>query len=196
MGLMAGLCALAVISASAEAWGCGVLLILGLCGWLVLAALWASRLAIRVALRWHYGRERAGNWRVVRWLTTPASVVIAVGLVASGWPAHTVFVLSRSALTAYVNTLEPVSAPTVIARYDPPRMVGLYAIKRVDRWPNAARLSISGLALMGDVGLVYSPDSDPREWMANTNEALPGFPCDSQSFDPLGDGWYRWSCSW
>jgi hypothetical protein len=147
--------------------------------WLLLAAVWATRLAATVT-----GgglRMSAAAW--ARWLLVPAAMGTAFALSLSDVPFEVRLALSRDAI-------DQMAADVMAGGSTERGVVGLYIVGHVETTANGIRfvLEDSGLSRHG---LAYATDGEPRLTDDNYSPLWT-----SPLFHPVGANWWLWSEGW
>jgi hypothetical protein len=135
--------------------------------------LWAARVALHLAIT-RYAPERR---RARRFVALPLGLLISVAFVSSGAAFRVRFMLSRSLLKDYVQTVSPGitgSSPTPGVR------VGLFRLRNAEVLPQGVvRMITTECGVVDSCGLVYSPAGTPPVLGEDV-------------YDSLGGPWYHW----
>jgi hypothetical protein len=147
--------------------------------WLLLAAVWATRLAATVT-----GgglRMSAAAW--ARWLLVPAAMGTAFALSLSDVPFEVRLALSRDAI-------DQMAADVMAGGSTERGVVGLYIVGHVETTANGIRFVLEDCGLSRH-GLAYATDGEPRLTDDNYSPLWT-----SPLFHPVGANWWLWSEGW
>ncbi len=164
--------AIALVVLEASSRGSWVMFFLGGMAGTVLLAVWLYRVIPTLVHR--RVRLTAREWG--QWLGLPALVIATYLAFLSPIPFDARLAASRGGMTA--------AAAEILTDADAePAWIGLYPVGRIDRYENGFRFLIWGSGFLDPVGFAYASEGEPPR-------------IGEDRYQPLGDGWWRWTESW
>ena len=141
--------------------------------WFALGGYWFLRFAALLVTGGFRGFASHVGW----WVTPPVIVIATGALIVFSVPQLARFNLSQGAMESFAE--EVMKGPVT----SHPDRVGLYSIKRVDRFKGGMRFLVRGAGFLDDSGFAFSPSGKPP----NLGEDL---------YYHLEGPWYLWEESW
>jgi len=164
--------AIALLVLEASSRGSWLMFFLGGMGGMVLLAVWLYRFIPTLVHR--RLRLTAREWG--QWIGLPGLVLATYFAFLSPIPFDARLAASRAGMSAAVSEL-------LTDADAEPGWIGLYPVERIDRYENGFRFLIWGSGFLDPVGFAYVSEGEPPR-------------IGEDRYEPLGDGWWRWTESW